>query len=566
MINFKDEIVKTLKSNVELSESEIEKIIEIPPDYNMGDFAFPVFSLAKIYKKNPAMIANEIVEKIGGNEYFEKIETKGAYINFFVDKNKLSSTVLQEVLERGEDYGKINYGDGKVIIMEYSSTNIAKPFHIGHIRSTVIGDSLKKIHRFLGYKVVGINHIGDYGTQFGMLICAYKKWGSKEEINRDPIPELLKLYIRINEEASKDEELMNECRTWFKKLEDGDSEALEIWQWFRDVSLKEFNRVYKMLDIDFDSYDGESFYSDKMAATVELMEEKNILEESDGAKIVNLEDKNLPPALIIKSDGSTIYLTRDVTAAIYRKNHYNFHKNIYVVGSQQNLHFQQLFAILDKMGYEWAKDCVHVAFGMVSLEDGTLSTRRGKVLYLEDVLNKATEKVLEILEGRNDSKDYDKEELAKMVGIGAVKFQELFNQRIKDYVFDWDRTLSFEGETGPYVQYVHARICSLLSKGNFKVEDKVDTSLLNSEEEVDIIRNLYNFTNVVVDSHIKLEPYFITRYVVELAKNFNKFYSTHQVVSEDEELTKARLALCYGVKTVIASGLALLGIKAPERM
>lgn len=569
MINFREEIINILQGNIEnLDRDDIDKKIEIPPNYDLGDFAFPVFSLAKVYRKSPALIAEELAGKLK-SKYFEKIENKNAYLNFFINKNILAEEVLKESVSKKDEFGTVNYGEGKNAIVEYSSTNIAKPFHIGHIRSTVIGDSLKRIYKFLGYNVIAINHLGDYGTQFGMLIYAYKKWGSKEKIENNPIDELLKLYVKVNEEAENSKEVKDECRYWFKELENGNEEAVEIWKWFKDVSLKEFNRVYDMLDIEFDSYNGESFYSDKMPALIENFRAIKVLEESEGAEIINLEDYDLPPAIVVKSDGTTIYLTRDLAAAKYRHETYRPYKNIYVVGSQQSLHFKQLKAALKKAGFDWYDEIVHVAFGMVSLEDGTLSTRRGKVLYLEDVLNKATDKVREILNERENEqgiKIENKDELSQVVGIGAIKFQELFNGRIKDYVFDWDKTLSFEGETGPYVQYVHARISSLLKKGQFDLNNEFDSSLLNSEAEINIIRSLYNFTNVVIDAHEKYEPYFITRYVVELAKNFNKYYNQTTILVDDEILKNSRLVLCYSVKNVIAQALYLLGIKAPEKM
>ena len=481
----------------------------------------------------------------------------------------MTEEILEETVNKKEDFGKSEIGKGKNIVIDYSSTNIAKPFHIGHIRSTVIGDSLKRIYNFLGYKTVAVNHLGDYGTQFGMLIYAYKTWGNKEKVENDPIPELLKLYVKVNEVAENDAEVKEECRYWFKELENKNEEAVEIWQWFKEVSLKEFNRVYDMLDIHFDSYNGESFYSDMLPGVIKEIRDKNLLEESQGAEIINLEKYDLPPAIIVKSDGTSIYLTRDIAAAKYRHENYKPYKNIYVVGSQQSLHFNQLKSALKKAGYDWYDEIVHVPFGMVSLEDGTLSTRKGKVVYLEDVLNKATDKVREILDAREEEqgqKIENKEELAQTVGIGAIKFQELFNGRIKDYTFNWDKTLSFEGETGPYVQYVHARICSLLKKGDFDINNEIDPSLLTEESEINIIRSLYNFTDVVVDACEKYEPYFITRYTVELAKNFNKFYNQTQILVEDEKLKNTRLMLCYAVKNVIASGLNLLGIKAPEKM
>ncbi len=454
---------------------------------------------------------------------------------------------------------------GKTVIVEFSSPNIAKPFHIGHIRTTVIGNSLKKIYKFLGYNTISINHLGDYGTQFGMLISAYKKWGDKEIIESNPIQELLKLYVRFNTEADENPALKDEARYWFKELENKNPEAIELWQWIRDISLKEFNRVYNLLNIEFDSFAGESFYSDKMPRVIKELEEKELMQESNGAQIVDLEPYGMPPALIQKSDGSTLYTTRDIAAAIYRKEQYDFYKNIYVVASQQNLHFKSWIKVVELMGYDWAEDCIHVPFGMVSLEDGTLSTRKGRVVFLEDVLKKAIESTKEIIDERHPDLE-NKEEIAKQVGIGAVIFQELFNQRIKDYVFNWDRTLSFEGETGPYVQYTHARASSLLEKGEFDMNDKVQYSLLDNEEEINICRLLYNFPGVILDSCAKNEPYFITRHIVEIAKEFNKYYNSTSIIVEDEEIKKARLSLVYATKIVIKTGLALLGIEAPNKM
>ena len=569
MIDFKEEIAKILSDKIEsMTKEDILMQIEIPPSYEMGDYAFPVFSLAKIFRKNPNMIAEEMAASIK-SEYFEKVESKGAYINFFTNKEALAKTVVEEISKEKENYGKSKLGEGKTVIVEYSSPNIAKPFHIGHIRSTIIGDSLKRIHKFLGYNVVSINHLGDYGTQFGMLIYAIKNWGNREEIEKNPIPELLKLYVRVNTEADQNEEIKEECRHYFASLEKGDEDAVKIWTWIREISLKEFNIVYDLLGIKFDSYNGESFYSDKMMKQVERMEKLGILKDSEGAKIVDLEKYNLPPALILKSDGSTIYITRDIAAAEYRHETYHPEKNIYVVATEQNLHFKQLKAVLKEMQYDWYDEVTHVAFGMINLADGKLSTRQGRVVYLIDVLNKAIEKIMEILNEREETsgvKIANKEELAEQVGIGAIKFQELFNQRIKDYTFDWDKTLSFEGESGPYVQYAHARICSLLEKGGFDINKEVDSSLLNNEMEINILRNLYKFTEVVEDAKEKYEPFFISRYVVELAKDFNKYYNQVTINVEDEKLKNTRLMLCYSVKNVISEGLRLLGIEAPEKM
>ncbi|MFB0971886.1 MAG: arginine--tRNA ligase, partial [Neofamilia sp.] len=442
-------------------------------------------------------------------------------------------------------------------------TNIAKAFHIGHLRSTVIGNAIRNTYDFLGFNTIAINHLGDYGTQFGMLITAYKKWGDEEAVKANPIPELLKLYVQINQEAENDESLNEESREWFRKLENQDPEAVELWTFFREVSLIEFDRVYKMLGIEFDSFAGEASYSDKMEPIINEIDDKNMLVESKNAQIVDLEEYNMPPMLIKKSDGSTLYATRDLAAAQYRWDTYHFYKNIYVVGSQQNLHFKQLFQVLELMGKDLAKDCVHIPFGMVSLPEGTMSTRRGNVIYLEDVLLTAIEKTKEIIKDRDIE---DKENLAADIGIGAVVFQELFNDRNKDYVFDWDKLLSFEGETGPYVQYTHARICSLLSKGEFDKNSPVDISLLNGDEEFEILKSIYNFEDVIKDAGEKYQPFFITRHIVSLAQAFNKYYASTSILVDDEELKNARLMLCYATKTVIKNGLGILGIKAPEKM
>lgn len=566
MIDFKEQAIDII-SEVEnsLSKEQIEGLIEIPPTYDMGDYAFACFRLAKTFKKAPNFIAEELACKLNGGEYFERIENVGPYINFYINKEKLAETVLESIATKKDRYGSTDVGKGRKVLVEYSSPNIAKPFHIGHIRTTVIGNSLYKIFKFQGFDTEALNHLGDYGTQFGMLIEAYKKWGDREVIEADPINELLKLYVRFNSEAEKDETLKDKARSRFKELENKDEEALELWQWIRDMSLKEFNKVYDMLNISFDSYNGESFYSDKMSRVVNELEAKDLLVESEGAFIVDLEPYNLSPALIKKTDGSSLYTTRDIAAAIYRKEHYDFYKNIYVVASEQNLHFKQWIKVIELMGYDWAEDCIHIPFGMVGLEDGSLSTRKGRVIFLEDVLNKAVESTLNIIEERNPDLE-NKQEVSEQVGIGAIIFQELFNNRIKDYTFSWERTLSFEGETGPYVQYTHARANSLLEKGDFQLEDQINYGLFLEEDEINLIRLLYKFPEAVLDAMDKYEPSFITRHVVEIAKAFNKFYNSCPILSEEEDLKKARLNLVYGTKTVIKTGLALLGMEAPNKM
>ena len=462
-----------------------------------------------------------------------------------------------------ENYGKSNFGEGKTVVIDFSSPNIAKPFHIGHIRSTVIGNSLHKIYSSQGYKTERINHLGDYGTQFGKLIVAFKKWGNKEEVEKNPIKELLKLYVMFHDEAEKCPELEDEARAWFTKLENNDKEAKDLWQWFRDESLKEFSRVYDLLDIEFDSYAGESFYSDKMDKVIEKINEKGLLKQSQGTNIVDLEDFNMPPALITKNDGSTLYMTRDLAAAIYRKETYDFEKCIYVVGSQQTLHFQQLFKVLELMGFEG--NMVHTPFGMVSLEEGTMSTRKGRVVFLEDVLKQAIEKTKETMLSKNPNAQ-NIDEISKVVGVGAVVFQELSNSRIKDYIFSWERTLSFDGETGPYVQYTHARCCSVLRKADEEITSNINYDLLNDEDSIEVLKIIDSFNKNILNALRKNEPHIITRFVLDLAQAFNKFYHDNPILVKDLELKKARLALVSATRQTLENALALLGMKAPEKM
>ncbi|WP_246579249.1 arginine--tRNA ligase [Alkaliphilus flagellatus] len=566
MIDFKKKLSEVLGKNIpELNEEEILTMIEIPPNSEMGDFAFPCFRLAKVFRKAPNVIANDIAQNLDKEEFIKSVEAAGGYLNFFIDKQYFIKAVIEEVLLKKETYGSSLMGNGKNVIVEFSSPNIAKPFHIGHIRTTVIGNSLYKIYKFLGFNTIAINHLGDYGTQFGKLIVAFKNWGDEEEVKAKPIPTLLKLYVQFHEEAEKNPQLEDESREWFKKLEDGDEEAIKLWQWFREVSLDEFSRVYNMLNITFDSYAGESFYSDKMPGVVKTMEEKDILQKSNGADIVDLEEFGMPPALIRKRDGSTLYITRDLAAAIYRKETYDFYKNIYVVGSQQNLHFQQWKKILELMGYEWADDCVHVPFGMVSLEEGTMSTRKGRVVFLEDVLNKAVEQTREIINEKNPNID-NLDEIAAQVGIGAVVFQELSNNRIKDYTFTWDKVLNFEGETGPYVQYTHARASSVLRRAEINVDNNFKSELLVDDITLEVLKKVQQFPEVIKDAQRKNEPSIITRHIIDVAQAFNRFYHDHPILVEDEELKKARLTVVFVVKEVLSIGLGLLGIKAPERM
>ena len=566
MQDFKIEIANCLKENIEdLTLEEIVGLIEVPPNKEMGDYAFPCFKLAKVFRKAPNMIAAELAEKIEAKGAISKVLPLGGYVNFFVDKSQLAKNVINDVLTQKEKYGHSDLGKDKTVVIDFSSPNIAKPFHIGHIRTTVIGNALYKIYDSQGYNTVRINHLGDYGTQFGKLIVAFKLWGSKEAVEANPIPELLKLYIQFHDEAEKHPEMEDEARAWFTKLENGDAEAKALWQWFRDESLKEFARVYDLLDIEFDSYNGESFYSDKMDSVIETIKEKGLLKESQGTNVVELEEFNMPPALITKNDGSTLYMTRDLAAAVYRKNNYDFDKCIYVVGSQQSLHFQQLFKVLELVGFEWAKDMVHVPFGMVALENGTMSTRKGRVVFLEDVLKQAIEKTKETMLAKNPNA-LNVDEIAKQVGVGAVVFQELSNSRIKDYTFSWERTLSFDGETGPYVQYTHARCCAVLRKANEEITTDINYELLNDEDSSEVLKVIASFNKSILNALRKNEPHIITRFVLDLAQAFNKFYHDNAILVEDVELRKARLALVAATRQTIENALKLLGMHAPERM
>lgn len=564
MINFKEEVKEIILGfDTGLTEKEISDLIEIPPNSDMGDYAFPVFKLAKTFRKAPNLIAEELAKKEFNNENIKKIANVGPYVNFFVDNSKLVESVLIEAVK--DDFGSSHIGVGKNVVFDFSSTNIAKPFHIGHLRSTVIGNAIRNIMKYQGFNTTGVNYIGDYGTQFGMMISAYLKWGDEDKINANPIKELLNLYVKYNKIAKEDETYMDEARDWFDKLEKKDPTAVKLWSWFREISLKEFQRVYDLLGVEFDNFNGESFHSQFIGDALEAIDKKNLLEESDGAMIINLDDENLPPVLIKKSNGSSTYLTRDIATAMYRKKTYDFYKNVYVVASQQKLHFEQLRAVLKKMGFEWWNDCEHVSFGMVSMKDGSMKTREGKVIFLEDVLNRAIDKTKSIIEERNPNLE-NKEEVAKQVGVGAVIFQDLFNNRIKDYTFDWDQVLNFDGETGPYTQYTFARSCSILDKGEFELKDNSKFDLLVDDTEIDIVKHLSKFEEVLLNATEKYEPSFLTRYTVELAKLFNKFYANCPINTVKDELKYQRLYLTYSVNKCLKLSLSLLGIEAPVRM
>lgn len=578
MIKFKDIVVDTIFNlDINLSKDEIKELIETPPNPEMGDYSFPCFKLSKELRKAPNIIAQELVNRINiEDSVFFKISNVGPYINFFIKPTEYFSNVISEMILRKYDYGSSKNNLDKTIVIDYSSTNIAKPFHIGHIRSTLIGNVIKNIYKFLGYNTIGVNHLGDYGTQFGKIIAAYKLWGNDDQINADPINQLLKLYVDFNNLCKTDENMLETARNYFNRLENGDEESVKLWNWFKDISLLEFQKVYDKLKVEFDSYRGEAYHSQFINDVVKELEEKNLLTESDGCKIVNLDKYNLPPALILKSNSSSTYITRDIATALTRKKDYNFSKNIYVVATQQKLHFEQLIAVLKEMGYEWANDCIHVSFGMVSVKDdflGTsakLSTREGNVIFLNDVLEKSVEKTLEIINERNNTLE-NKEIVAKEVGIGAVIFQELFNTRIKDYSFDWNNVLNFEGETGPYVQYSAARAYSILEKNDFYSKiNNIDISKFSNYEmnvdELALVKSIYKFEDILLDSAKKYEPSILARYITEVAKLFNKFYNSCPINNQEENIKEFRLVLTYCSRILIEIGLGLLGMDTPQKM
>ncbi len=570
MNNFKIEVAKLLSSKIDcLSQEDIYSMLEVPTNTEMGDFAFPCFKLAKELKKAPQVIAKEIKDNLEESEIIDKVENVNAYINFFLNKSTLVKDILDTVLLERENYGIKKSKELGNIVIDYSSPNIAKPFHVGHLRSTVIGNSLYRIYEALGYKCVGVNHLGDWGTQFGKLIVAYKKYSSKQKVEEEGISELLRIYVLFHEEAKKYPEMDQEARDYFTKMENGDEEALALWNWFKSVSLREFERVYQMLGVQFDSYNGEAFYNDKMDEVIKELEEKGLIEVSDGAKIVRLDDDNMPPCLITKNDGSSLYATRDITAAKYRKETYDFKKCIIVTALQQNLHFAQFFKVIEKMGYDWSKDLVHVPFGMVSMEGGKLSTRSGNVIFLEDILNESIEKTKKVIEEKNPDLP-NKEEVARQVGIGAVIFDDMYNNIIKDIQFSWERVLNFDGETGPYVQYTHARACSVLKKANLKLDNlpqfNIDYHILVDEASIGVIKQLAIFGQVIQESANKYEPSYIARYAVDLAQTFNKFYHDNAILVEEQEIRESRLAIVAAVKYVLKNALFLLGIDAPSQM
>lgn len=568
----KDKIIKLLDDAIDVINSDqISELLEIPPKPEMGDFAFPCFRLAKEMHKAPQAIASEIAEKIEKKDFIDKVEVLGAYINFFINKSIYASTVISNSID--SSYGSSDEGNGKVICIDYSSPNVAKNFHVGHLRTTVIGNSLYKIFTKMGYKVERINHLGDWGTQFGKLIVAYKNWGSEEEVKEKGIEELMRLYVLFHDKAEENPEYEDEARAWFHKMELGDEEALKIWKWFFDISLEEFKRTYKLLGVEFDHYIGESFYRDKTDDVVNELNSKGLLTESEGAKIVDLSEYDMSPCLILKKDGSSIYATRDIAAVEYRKNTYNFEKCLYVTGQEQKLHFAQVFKVMELLGNDWAKDnLIHIPYGLVSLGGEKLSTRGGNVIYAEDILKEAINKIKEIIDEKNpDLPDEEKENAARIVGVGSVIFNDLYNQRIKDVSFKWEHITNFEGETGPYVQYTYARCSSVINNikdfdiNNINLAD-IDYSVLTDASSVDLLKEISKYPEIVSEAADRYEPSVVARYAVDLAQAFNRFYTDNKIAVEESNVRIARCLITYITRNIIKDSLSLLGIGCVERM
>ena len=562
----KEKIAELISKNIEgVDAADIIASIEIPPRPDMGDYAFPCFRLAKVMRKAPNIIASDIKEQIGDVDFIEKIDVAGAYLNFYIKKDIFVKSMIETA--NSDNFGCSDMGEGHTICIDYSSPNVAKNFHVGHLRTTIIGNSLYKIYSKLGYKVIRINHLGDWGTQFGKLIVAYKAWGSKEAVETDGIAELMKLYVKFHEETDKNPELVDEARAWFNKMENGDEEALSIWQWFKDISLVEYKRTYNLLGMDFDYYLGESFYRDKCQAVVDKITKAGLLKESEGAMIVDLSEYDMAPCIITKKDGSSIYATRDLAAIFYRKETYNFSKCLYVTGQEQKLHFAQVFKVVELLGNEWAKDqLVHIPYGLVSLEGAKLSTRSGNIIYAEDILKDAIAKSLEIITEKSPNLA-NKEDVAKKVGVGAVLFNDLYNQRIKDVSFSWNKVLNFDGETGPYVQYTHARCCSVVRMDeDFDPASPVNYDLITEQDAIELLKEINRFPSVIKDAAEKYEPSVVARFAVDVAQAFNKFYNSTRINVDDKELKNARVMLTYLTKNTISESLNLLGIEAPEAM
>lgn len=569
MINFKYEIAKIISNATNINETELETYIEIPQDTANGDYAFPCFRLAKELKKAPQIIANEIKEKIDeNNELIDTIQVAGGYLNFYINKNILIQNTINEIDLKAEEYGKTNLGQNKKIIVEYSSPNIAKPFHIGHLRNTLIGHSLYNMYKFLGYNVISINHLGDYGTQFGKMIEGYKLWGNEYNIEENPIEELTNIYVRINDLCKQDETVLEKCRDNFKKLEEGDEYCTQIWNKFKELSLKEFNRIYDILGVDFDSWNGEAFYSDKMDEVVDLLDKSGKLVESEGAKIIDLDEQKLGVCMIKKSNDSTTYATRDLAAILYRTRQYDFDKCLYIVAYEQNLHFKQVFEVAKLLGIDekYINGLQHVPYGMVHLKTGRMSTREGNVIKVNDLLEEAVSRVEKIIEEKNPDMD-NKKENAKKIGIGAVTFSNVGTTIIKDQIFDWDTILNFNGETGPYIQYTYVRTQSVLRNSiNIPNVRNIDIKELNNKEAIKVIKLIYSFQDTVIEATNKNEPSILARYLIDLAKAYSSFYNEYKIMSDIETEKNARLYLTYMVGLVLKIGMNLLGIEMPDKM
>ncbi len=568
MIDFKDIIANKIALCIDFDKNEIKKYIEIPPSSDMGDYAFPCFSLAKELKKSPIMIAEDIKSKIDIDENIEKIEVLKGYLNFYINKKVLTENVLEEYSKTNENYGKSNIGEGKNIIVEYSAPNIAKPFHIGHLRTTIIGACLYKVYKFLGYNVVGINHLGDYGTQFGKIIEGYKMWGTEYDFSDNPIEKFMDIYIRINDLCNEDEEVLERCRENFKKLEDGDSYCVEVWKKAKDLSLKEFERLYDVLGVKFDSYNGESFYADKVDEVEEILEKNGVVSLSEGAKIVDLEDKKLGVCMIKKSNGSSTYAARDLAAILYRSRTYDFDKCLYVVAEEQNLYFKQIFEVAKYLGIpeKSASGLIHVSYGMTRLPEGKMSTRNGNVVKVEDLLQESIDRVSEIISEKNADIE-NKEEETKKIGIGAILYYNLCNTLVKTQIFDWNQVLNFNGESGPYIQYIYVRTKSVLEKvDSIPTYDEIDISKIQDKNSLAVMSTLYNFDECLKMVIEKNEPSFLTRFLIELAQNYSNFYNENKILDSDEETKKARIYLTKMVGDVLKTGSSLLGMEMPNRM
>lgn len=569
MIDFKENIAQKISEVTNIDREELKTYIEIPPNSDLGDYAFPCFKLAKSLRKAPPVIASEIKEAIKLDDgSIEKIEIVGGYLNIYINKASIAETVLKEVAQKQEKYGSSNIGMGKNVVIDYSAPNIAKPFHIGHLRSTVIGGALYKIYNFLGYNSIGINYLGDWGLQFGKVMAGYDMWKDEYDFSQSEIQAILKIYVRFCQEEKEKPELTELAREYFKRLEDGEEKEVETWKWIRRISLENYQKTYNLLNSKFDSYNGESYYNDKMDAVVDELREKGLLKESEGAQVVDLSEYDMPPCIIITSAGTTIYATRDLASLKDRINKYDFDKAIYVVGNEQRLHFKQVFKVLELMGYpEYARKCEHVPFGLVVDKDGEkIGSRKGNSVFLEDILKEAIQKVEKIIDEKNPGLE-DKEEVARKVGVGAIIFNDLSNSRIKDEIFDWDMLLNFQGETGPYIQYIYVRTRSLLEKAGYVPDlENINFSKLQEKEAVETLKLLYRFNEFVTLAADKNEPSIISRYLIDVAQNFSTFYNEHKIITEDKTVQDARLALTYAVGTVLKSGVTLLGMEMPNKM